>query len=87
MMRLLAIAALLIGVPVSAASPRCDADRVKTFVGALGTSELGRAALTRARAKRVRWVAPGTMVTMDYSPERLNIRLDAKNVVTSLDCG
>ncbi len=87
MMRLVALTAIAIGTQANAANPRCDAGRVKTFVGALGTSELGRAALVRARAKRVRWIAPGTMVTMDYSPERLNIRLDAKNVVTSLDCG
>ena len=66
---------------------RCDAKRVQTFVGALGTKDLGTAALNRSGAKTMRWIGPGTIVTMDYRSDRLNIRVDPRNFVKALDCG
>lgn len=65
----------------------CDATRVQSFVGALGTSDLGQAILKRSRARTVRWLAPGTAATMDYRQDRLNVRVDARNFVTGVDCG
>ncbi len=70
-----------------AGAGRCDAARVQNFVGALGTTALGRVAASRAKAKSVRWLAPGSMATMDYRMDRLNIRVDGRNFITGLDCG
>ena len=66
---------------------RCDAKRVQAFVGALGTKDLGTAALNRSGAKTMRWIGPAAMVTMDYRSDRLNIRVDPRNFVKALDCG
>ena len=66
---------------------KCDAKRVQMFVGALGTPGIGKAAMKRSGSKTIRWIQPGTMVTMDYRVDRLNIRVDARNFLTGLDCG
>lgn len=66
---------------------RCDASTVKMFVGALGTSDVGKTMLRRAKARSIRWLAPGTMATMDYRTDRLNVRIDGRNYITGVDCG
>lgn len=68
-------------------SGTCDASRVQNFVGALGTADLGQVILPRSRARTLRWLAPGTMATMDYRRDRLNVRVDARNFVMGVDCG
>ena len=70
-----------------AGAGKCDATRVQNFVGALGTADLGTAVLKRSGARTIRWLAPGTMATMDYRQDRLNVRVDARNFVTGVDCG
>lgn len=35
----------------------------------------------------VRMIRPGMAVTMDYSAERLNIAIDAREVITRVYCG
>ncbi|EKD59459.1 MAG: hypothetical protein ACD_54C01331G0005 [uncultured bacterium] len=35
----------------------------------------------------LRVIRPGMAVTMDYSPDRLNIEVDAREIITSVSCG
>ncbi len=35
----------------------------------------------------VRVIRPGMAVTMDYSPERLNIEIDAEEIIARVTCG
>ena len=35
----------------------------------------------------VRIIYPGQMVTMDYGPNRLNVRVNAAGIIQSLSCG
>jgi hypothetical protein len=65
----------------------CDAEALRELVGRPATSELGAQALRRSGSRRLRWIRPGDMVTMDYSPERLNVRLDAQHRVQDFTCG
>ena len=65
----------------------CDTSRVQNFVGALGTADVGQVLLQRSRSRTLRWLAPGTMATMDYRQDRLNVRVDGRNFVTGVDCG
>ena len=37
--------------------------------------------------RKLRIIPPGTMVTKDYWPDRLNVDLDGKGVVTRVWCG
>jgi hypothetical protein len=47
---------------------------------------LERATLaSRARVARV--VAPGEMVTADFRPDRLTVRVNRRNVIVDLTCG
>ena len=66
---------------------KCDATLVQNFVGALGTSDMGATLLKRSGARTLRWLAPGSVATMDYRQDRLNVRVDRRNFVTGLDCG
>ena len=65
----------------------CDAARADTLIGSPATASLGPPALKLTGARALRWIQPGTMVTMDYRADRLNIRLDANNRITKIDCG
>ena len=35
----------------------------------------------------VRIIPPGTAVTLDYRPDRLNVETDAKGIITRIACG
>jgi hypothetical protein len=91
-MRILAAAALLAAGCATApaevgGSGKCDAARAQKLVGRIRSAELGAEALRLSGAKALRWIAPGTMVTMDYREDRLNLRIDPKNKVVKVDCG
>jgi hypothetical protein len=65
----------------------CNAARAQPLVGRDGTSEVGAEALGLSGARTLRWIPPGTAVTMDYREDRLNIELDSRNRVTRIRCG
>ena len=65
----------------------CRSEGLGGLVGRQATSELGGEAMRRSGARRLRWIRPGDAVTMDYSPERLNIHLDGRNRVERFACG
>jgi peptidase inhibitor I78 family protein len=73
--------------PEQAPEGTCDPRHLSRLVGRPGTPELGAEAQRRSGSARLRWIRPGDMVTMDFSPQRLNIRLDASNRVESFACG
>ncbi len=66
---------------------RCDAKKARGLIGREATRELGAEALRLSGAGMLRWLQPGTITTMDYREDRLNIHLDARNVVRDLTCG
>ncbi len=70
-----------------AATGTCRTEALGELVGRLATSDLGGEAMRRSGARRLRWIRPGDTVTMDYSPERLNIHLDGRNRVERFACG
>jgi len=77
--------ALILGLSACVAAPD------KTACGAAGMQQLvGRddavlAAMTFPQGTRL--IYPGTAVTEDYRPDRLNIDLDATGRITGLWCG
>jgi len=42
---------------------------------------------TRAKARTIRVLGPTAAATMDYSPDRLTVQLDARSRVVSIECG
>jgi len=68
-------------------SSSCNAEAAQSVVGKAATPELIEQARSQAGAKTVRVIKPGDVVTMEYLDTRLNINVDAGNVVTRLNCG
>ena len=60
---------------------------LNSFVGQPASAELGARMMAASRARTLRWVPYGGVVTMDYSPSRLTVRLDQQNRVESAACG
>ena len=65
----------------------CDDRALGSFVGQLPTQETSLRLMGFARARTLRWVPHGGMVTMDYSPQRLTVQLDQQGRIASAKCG
>ncbi len=65
----------------------CNAAPVQDLIGREATQALAADAQRRSGARRVRWLPPGAIVTMEFSPDRLNIEYDSRMRVTGLRCG
>ncbi|MEE7546414.1 peptidase inhibitor I78 family protein [Xanthomonas sp. Kuri4-1] len=65
----------------------CDATQVQSLVGQTLTEAVSSQAREDAGAKSVRVLKPGQAVTMEFNGERLNLEVDAHNVVASVRCG
>jgi hypothetical protein len=75
-------------VPVHGAptGQRCDPANIQQFVGQQRSPELEQQMLAVSHARTVRWVPPGTAITMEFSYERLTVFLDASNRVERISC-
>jgi hypothetical protein len=89
------IAALALGLPACATTPaegvpepdRCNAAAARTLIGRRAADPLVAEAQRLTGARRVRSIRPGMMVTMDYSPDRLNIHIGPDGKVERFACG
>lgn len=95
MMRALALGAM-IGLSACASIPSSEAmtdqldygdAKVAKMVGHVWREALRAETLKRSGASDLRVIAPGTVVTMDYRPDRLNIETDDQGRITRLKCG
>ncbi len=92
-MRILAAAALLTSGCATAppaearGDGKCDAARAQTLIGRSRSAKVAAEALRLSGATALRWIAPRTMVTMDYREDRVNLRVDAAGKVVKVDCG
>jgi len=84
---LLAMACGTVSPEAGSASSGCRVEGLQDLTGQPGSSELGAEALRRSGARRLRWIRPGDIVTMDYSAERINLHLDGANRVERFACG
>lgn len=91
------VAAALLALPLMACATltskedrlgvQCNADRVQPLVGREATAELVTRAQERAGARNTRVIKPGDAVTMDFRSDRLNLDVDASNIITAARCG
>lgn len=65
---------------------RCGAGKVAKYVGDEATPDVRARITADVGHTRIRWIGPDTVVTMDYSPERLNVTMDAGDVITGANC-
>ena len=65
----------------------CHADRVAWAVGKNADEPTMKAVWKQSGSGLIRPIAPGSTVTRDFRPDRINVHLDAGNVITKVDCG
>ncbi|HET6943517.1 MAG TPA: I78 family peptidase inhibitor [Sphingomicrobium sp.] len=65
----------------------CHDDTLTTFVGQDATPEIGGTLMRQSGARVLRWVPKGSMITMEFSADRLTVYLDANNKIEKLSCG
>lgn len=65
----------------------CHDDALTTFIGQDATPEIGGTLVRQSGARVLRWVPKGSMITMDFSADRLTVYLDADNKIERLSCG
>ena len=65
----------------------CRGDALAGFVGHPYNAALGARMLSASKASKLRAVAKGMMITMDYREDRLTVYLDARNRVERASCG
>ena len=73
--------------PAPLPTGQCDASRAQGLIGEPASQALAIEAQRLTGGNAVRWIQPGQAVTMDYRPDRINIKLDAQNRVTGITCG
>ena len=69
------------------ATATCVAEQAQWAVGRVGSASLLERARVDATASIARFIRPNEAVTMEYSPGRLNLYLDARGVVHAAVCG
>lgn len=73
--------------PPMTGSMKCDDSRGQAAVGQTATQSVVDKVIADTGSRAARVIKPGQAVTMDYREDRVNINVDAKNVVTSVKCG
>lgn len=95
MRKLVALAPLLAAacstVPADGAPPApagtCNAEGLSAYVGRDATPETGAEVISKSGARVIRWVPKGSMITMEFSAERVTVYLDANNKIERINCG
>lgn len=73
--------------PAAVPEGSCDDTQAQWIISKAATSAELEQAGKDANAATVRSLKPGEAATMDFNPNRLNIDLDEKGVVTAVRCG
>ena len=77
-------------VPAEGSAPaggKCNAEGLDRYVGQAGSDENGAAILRESGAKTLRWIPHGSAVTMDFSEQRVNVKLDSQSGIEAVTCG
>ena len=75
------------GGPYPPQAMQCDAERANWALGRAATESVVEEIRAATQSRNVRVIRPGQMVTMDYSPVRVNIHVNERNAITSVTCG
>ena len=75
------------GAPAPVPLGSCDATRAQWTMGEVASDELLQRARVSAGADSARFLRPNQVVTLEFVGGRLNLVLDARDVVRSAVCG
>lgn len=66
---------------------RCDADPAQSLIGKTYNSSIDQEARSLSGSRTIRTLRPGQVITMEYDPERINLRLDERDTIITVGCG
>lgn len=66
---------------------RCNADPAQTLVGQTADENTEQQAQQLSGSSIVRTLRPGQVITMEYNPERVNLRVDENDIIETVGCG
>lgn len=75
------------GGPYPPVEAQCDAERARWAIGREATADVVEEVRVATQSRDVRVIRPGQVVTMDFRPDRVNIRVNERNAITSITCG
>jgi hypothetical protein len=90
---------LLLALPACAGTPprhsdplppsrmTCNADAAQWAIGRQATTDVVARVRSDSHSRVVRILHPGQMVTMEFSAERVDIRVDAHDAILAVTCG
>jgi hypothetical protein len=89
---LLALAATACDPAISPQTPpgpptACGSEKVADLIGKRRSFELEAQVKARTGAERIRWIAPGDAVTMDFAEARLNLHTNERGRLLRATCG
>lgn len=73
--------------PARPGTGQCNADAVQWAVGKPNNQANFDRVWKESGAGLVRPITPNQAVTMDYRQDRVNLHLDANNIITKITCG
>lgn len=73
--------------PIRQVVDTCKAEGGQRFIGQRPSAEVGAAILAATGATELRWLAPGTITTMEYKYGRVSVGYDAGYTITRVSCG
>lgn len=65
----------------------CNADSAQSHIGKTADQSVGTAILVDSGARSLRWGPPRSAWTMDYCPDRVNVRYDDTKMIMEITCG
>jgi len=65
----------------------CRAEPGQRFLGQRNSAETGTAVLAATGASSLRWLAPGTIVTTEFAPDRVTVTYDEEFRIMQVSCG
>ena len=88
-MLLSTIAAAVLAASAAGASDDsgCGADRLARWLNVLPSDDVKAQIAAAVGERRIRYIGPGDVVTMDFSPSRLNVELGEDGRIKRFRCG
>ena len=71
----------------SEANHGCGADKLGRWLNVLPTAEVKTQIAANVGQRTIRYIGPGDVVTMDFSPVRLNVELGEDGRIKQFRCG
>jgi hypothetical protein len=68
-------------------SNTCNAAPAQSFVGQRADQTTGAAILKASGARTMRWSPPGSVATLDFREDRVNVQYDERLIIGRISCG